>query len=93
MCVCMCMINDMAAKTKRVQVLMEPEEFRVLEGLARKRRSSVSDIMREAVRAQVLAGAGRADRIAAAKEFLALPDAALPGWNDLKHEIEARRGR
>lgn len=37
----------MAAKTKRVQILMDPEDLDVLEPLARKRHSSVSDLMRE----------------------------------------------
>jgi len=80
------------AMTKRVQVLMEPGEFRVLEGIARKRRVSVSDLMREAARVQLLSQAGRAGRSAAAHKFLDLPETPLPAWNDLKKELEDRRG-
>jgi hypothetical protein len=42
------------AKTKRVQALMEPEKFHVIEQLAMQRGSPVSDFMREAARAQFL---------------------------------------
>lgn len=80
------------AKTKRVQVLMEPEEFELLEGLARKRGSSVSDLMREAARAQFLAEAERSHRSRAVQQFLSLPDTPLPDWEILEREIEERRG-
>lgn len=80
------------AKTKRVQVLMEPEEFDLLEALARRQRSSVSDLMREAARAHWLVGASNAQRSSAARTFLGLIDAPLPEWEELEREIEARRG-
>jgi predicted DNA-binding ribbon-helix-helix protein len=80
------------AKTKRVQVLMEPEEFDILEELARKRKSSVADLMREAARAHLLGDVERARRATAAQNFLGLPEAPLPSWKDLKKEIEDRRG-
>ncbi|MBI5481049.1 MAG: ribbon-helix-helix protein, CopG family [Deltaproteobacteria bacterium] len=79
-------------KTKRVQVLMEPEEFDVLQDLARQRRSSVSDLMREAARAQLLAHVAHARRSAAAQAFLGLGETPLPAWEQLKRELEARRG-
>lgn len=80
------------AKTKRVQVLMEPSEFKVLEGIARARGSSVGDLMREAVRIQHLLAMERERSSAAAQRFLRLPDIQLPGWGDLKSEIEDRHG-
>jgi Ribbon-helix-helix protein, copG family len=80
------------AKTKRVQVLMEPVEFAALERLARSRGSSVADLIREAARAQYLDTTDRSRRARAATLFLSLPDAPLPDWNVLKHEIEDRRG-
>lgn len=80
------------AKTKRVQVLMEPGEFDLLEALARKQRSSVSDLMREAARAHWLARATTAQRASAARAFLGLADTPLPEWDELEREIEARRG-
>jgi hypothetical protein len=80
------------AKTKRVQVLMEPEEFELLEGLARKRGSSVSDLMREAARAQFLAEVERSRRARAVQQFLSLPDTPMPDWESLEREIEERHG-
>lgn len=80
------------AKTKRVQVLMEPKEFAALEKLARSRGSSVAEMMREAARAQYLQGADRARRARSAETFLSLPDTPLPDWAVLKREIEERRG-
>ncbi len=80
------------ARTKRVQVLMEPDEFRVIEKIARARHSSVSDLMREAARTQLLTVADQARRAAAARAFLDLPDAPLPAWRELKREIGDRRG-
>jgi hypothetical protein len=80
------------AKTKRVQILMDPAEFEVLARLARKRGTSVSELMREAARAQLLAQAAAARRAEAMRRFLSLPDVPLPPWKDLKREIEERRG-
>ena len=71
---------------------MEPDEFNVLEDLARKRGSSVADLMREAARVQLLAQVGLARRAEAARQFLRLPEGKLPEWDELKSEIEARRG-
>lgn len=79
------------AKTKRVQVLMEPLEFAALERLARSRGSSVADLIREAARAQYLSADDRGRRARAAKLFLSLPDTPLPDWSVLKREIEDRR--
>jgi hypothetical protein len=80
------------AKTKRVQVLMEPIEFAALERLARSRGTSVADLIRDAARAQYLDIADRGRRARGAELFLSLPDAPLPDWHVLKREIEDRRG-
>ncbi len=80
------------ARTKRVQVLMEPEEFRQIAKLAKARHSSVSDLMRQAARAQWLDRKDDARRAEAAHTFLQLPDVPLPSWRDLKRELEERRG-
>jgi hypothetical protein len=84
--------TNTVAKTKRVQVLMDPLEFAALERLARSRGSSVADLMREAARAQYLDIADRGRSARAAELFLSLPDAPLPDWSVLKLEIEDRRG-
>ena len=86
------MHNNDVAKTKRVQVLMEPREFAALERLARSRGSSVADLIREAARAQYLDVADRSRRALAAETFLSLPDTPLPDWSVLKQELEDRRG-
>jgi hypothetical protein len=82
----MCILKGMA-KTKRVQVLMEPREFALLERVARKRGSSVSDLMREAARAQYLLDVDRSRRSRATEDFLRLPDATLPDWKAVKQQL------
>ena len=81
------------AKTKRVQVLMEPKEFSQLERVARKRGSSVSDLMREAARAQYLVDIVRSRRSGATQSFLSLPDSPLPDWRVVKKELEDRHDK
>jgi uncharacterized protein (DUF1778 family) len=78
------------AKTKRVQVLMEPQEFELLERVARTRGSSVSDLMREAARAHFLVDVDRSRRSRAVQRFLSLPDAPLSDWQFVKQELEGR---
>jgi hypothetical protein len=80
-------------KTKRVQVLMEPREFDLLERVARKRGSSVSDLMRAAARAQYLVDVDRSRRTRAAQDFLSLPDVTLPDWNAVKNELADRHDK
>ena len=91
MCMCMCNKRCMA-RTKRIQVLVEPDEFNALEQLAQKRGTSVSDLMREAARTQWLAQVEFGRRAEAVRRFLHLPEAVMPEWEDLKAEIEDRRG-
>ena len=81
------------AKTKRVQVLMEPREFNQLERVARKRGSSVSDLMREAARAQYLVDTDCSRRVGSTQNFLNLPDSALPEWEIVKKELEDRHDK
>jgi hypothetical protein len=88
----MCILPLMA-KTKRVQVLMEPKEFDQLERVARKRGSSVSDLMREAARAQYLVDVDRSRRSRAAQNFLSLPDVTLPDWKAIKNELADRHDK
>ena len=87
----MCILVGMP-KTKRVQVLMEPREFDLLARVARKRGSSVSDLMREAARAQYLQDIDRSRRSRSVQAFLGLPDVALPDWHVVKRELEERHG-
>ncbi|MGA7744945.1 MAG: hypothetical protein ABSF35_01380 [Polyangia bacterium] len=81
------------AKTKRVQVLMEPSEFDALGRVARSRGTSVASLMREAVCVQYACTTDRARRSVAVQQFLRLPDTRLPAWRTLKKEIGERRGQ
>lgn len=56
--------------TKRVQVLMEPDEFAALERLALQNQASVADLIRQAVQERWLGGTG--DRKAAAQQLCAM---------------------
>jgi hypothetical protein len=78
------------AKTKRVQVLMEPSEFEAVERAARARQVSVADLFRAAVREQFLDLAARQRRLEAAKSFLAQPTMELPPWPEVKRIIGER---
>jgi predicted LPLAT superfamily acyltransferase len=80
------------AKTKRVQVLMEPSAFDTLGRVARSRGTSIASLMREAVCVQYACTADRARQSVATQQFLRLPDTRLPAWRALKKEIEERRG-
>ncbi|MGE5787140.1 MAG: CopG family transcriptional regulator [Myxococcales bacterium] len=81
------------AKTRRVQILMDPREFDLLERVARKRGSSVSDLMREAARAQYLVDVDRTRSTRAAQNFLSLPDVSLPDWKAVKNELADRHDK
>jgi len=70
---------------------MEPAEYDELEKIARTRRTSVGDLMREAAHVQFLSATGTVRTSAAAQRFLRLPDISLPEWKELKREIEERR--
>jgi hypothetical protein len=72
---------------------MEPREFDLLARIARKRGSSVSDLMREAARAQYLEDVDRSRRSHSVQTFLRLPDVNLPEWHVVKRELEERRGQ
>jgi hypothetical protein len=72
---------------------MEPREFNQLERVARKRGSSVSDLMREAARAQYLVAIDRSRRAGATQSFLNLPDSGLPDWGIVKKELEDRHDK
>ncbi len=72
---------------------MEPREFSQLEKVARKRGSSVSDLMREAARAQYLVDVNCSRKAAATQSFLSLPDSALADWGTVKKELEDRHDK
>ena len=73
------------ARTRRAQVLMEPEEYAILERLAEERGVSVSDLIRAAVRETYLSvahsGQGYVDDIAAM-------NVPIGDWEEIEREIE-----
>ena len=74
------------AITRRTQLLMDPEEFRQLRALARRRKTSVAELIRCAVQESYLKPP--ADRKALVEAIL---DLKLPsiGWTSAKKGIEA----
>ena len=74
------------ATTRRTQLLMNPDEFKQLRALARRRKTSVAELIRCAVRVSYLKAP--ADRKPLVEAIL---DLKLPkiGWKKAKKEIEA----
>lgn len=72
------------ARTKRAQVLMEPEEYRLLEEVARTEKVPVAELFRRAVRDRYLTG--QADREKLVRDICAmnLPDV---DWAEAKADI------
>ncbi|MEX1244208.1 MAG: ribbon-helix-helix protein, CopG family [Thermoanaerobaculia bacterium] len=71
--------------TRRTQLLMDPAEFRRLKALARRRKTSVAELIRSAVREAYLAPT--ADRGPIVEEIAGM---GLPttDWKRAKREIE-----
>jgi len=76
------------AATRRTQLLMDPEEFKQLRALARRRKTSVAELIRCAVRVSYLKTP--ADRKPLVEHILSLK---LPriDWRKAKREIEDAR--
>ncbi len=73
------------APTRRAQILMEPEEFRRLQALARERRTSVANLIRSAVRDTYLAPQPEKPPIVDAILAMQLE---LPDWEHLREELD-----
>jgi hypothetical protein len=73
------------APTRRAQILMEPDEFRRLQALARKRKTSVADLIRQAVREAYLRP--QPDRGPIVDAILGMR-IAMPDWASLRDDVE-----
>ena len=73
------------APTRRAQILMEPEEFRRLQSLARKRKTSVANLIRAAVRETYLAPQPERQPIVDAILRMRL---TMPDWKELREELD-----
>ena len=72
--------------TRRTQLLMDPEEFRQLRALARRRKTSVAQLIRSAVREAYLMPPPDPKPIVEAILKMKLPRIS---WQKAKKEIEA----
>ena len=73
------------APTRRAQILMEPEEFRRLQSIARKRKTSVANLIRSAVRETYLAPQPERRPIVDAILRMRL---SVPDWKDVREELD-----
>ena len=77
--------------TRRTQLLMNPEEYRRLRELARRKKTSVGELIRTAVRATYLEPQ-RPDRKPIVEAILQMRLPAI-SWNRARKEIEASHAR
>ena len=73
------------AATRRTQLLMDPDEFRRLRALARRKNTSVAELIRTAVRTVYLTPP---DRRAVVEDILKMNLPSMD-WNKVRKEIEA----
>ncbi len=74
------------ARSKRAQVLMEPEEYALLEQIAADKQVSVAELIRTAVQERYLRLVP--DRKALLQQMLAHSGFDLPDWDELSTDIE-----
>ncbi len=72
--------------TRRTQLLMDPEEFRRLRALARRKKTSVAELIRAAVRRAYLQAPP--DRRAIVQEIVQMKLPTIE-WKKVRKEIEA----
>lgn len=80
------MFMSMATLTRRLQVLVEEQQFAQLEHIARQRGTTVAALVREALDRTYAFNALPSD--IAAKRFLAREPLDLGLWDEAKHDIE-----
>lgn len=73
------------AATKQAKVLLEPEEYAVLEDLSKKRGTTLSELIREAVRDRYILL--KAERAKALEEIFRL-EIPVTDWATFEEEIE-----
>lgn len=82
----------MSMLNRRLQVLLEERQYRRLEQVAKRRRVSVSTVVRDAIERDLWSAADIA-RSEAAQRFLASPDMEVPDVPELLAELDELRGR
>ncbi|MBX3029643.1 MAG: antitoxin [Chloroflexi bacterium] len=82
----------MSMLNRRLQVLLDEDRYRRLEGVAKRRRVSVSTVVRDAIDRDLWSEAD-VQRAEAARRFLASPDMEVPDVPELLAELDELRGR
>ena len=77
--------------TRRVGVLLEPEQYSVLQDLARQRRKSVASLIREAVEREYLIPT-REERLEAWRRIVS-QEIDFGEWDDIKKAMAEERAR
>jgi len=78
-------------KTRRLQVLIDEEQYRRLEAAAARRKVPVAVVVREALDARL--ALHPSERQAAAEAVLSAPRMKVPDLAELRAELDALRGR
>ncbi len=82
----------MSMLTRRLQVLLDEQQYRRLAQIAKRRRVSVSTVVRDAIDRDLWSEAD-VQRSEAARRFLESPDMEVPDVPDLLAELDELRGR
>jgi len=83
------MMERLMARTKRAQILMEPDEYQRLEEIASVRGCSVAQLIRLAVKERYLVSVN--DRLAAVEALVSM-ELPIGDWDQLKAELEEKHG-
>jgi hypothetical protein len=70
--------------SKRAQILMEPDDYRRLEEIARQKNASVAELIRTAVRERYL---GESDRRRSGVESICSMNLPVIPWDEAEREI------
>ena len=76
--------------TARLQLLMDPGELRELRRIAKRERTSVAKLLRDAARARYLHDPGAARRRRAAEEICNMNLGPVPDWPEMKKILDER---
>jgi hypothetical protein len=82
----------MSMLTRRLQVLLDERQYRRLESVAKRRRVSVSTVVRDAIERDLMSGSD-ALRREAGRRILASPQMDVPDVDELLAELDELRGR
>jgi hypothetical protein len=82
----------MSMLSRRLQILVDEQQYRRVERAARRRKVSVSTVVRDALERELMAEDDVLRR-EAGRRILAAPEMEVPDVDELLAELEALRGR